>query len=193
MNFQIPLDLLLPGSSRHQSPDVRHGPEAAATSPRRPRKETRVGRPSRSSTLACGAGRNTRKPAPGAVPFSRLRLPHSPPEGRNRLTRNCPGRCVSANSGEPILPSPTRFASRAMVSSNFSGSGPRGRNNPPRVTRGRVGSAARTSFRIGAAGGPACNCRRSNLKSILESRMGTGRRKTFSNVLGGVVSRRNWT
>src|ERR1700719_2105377 len=52
-------------SSRHQSPEVRHGPEAATTSPRRPRKETRAGRPSRISTLAGGAGRNIRKPEKG--------------------------------------------------------------------------------------------------------------------------------
>src|ERR1700726_1690805 len=52
-------------SSRHQSPEVRHGPEAATTSPRQPRKETRAGRPSRISTLAGGAGRNIRKPEEG--------------------------------------------------------------------------------------------------------------------------------
>src|ERR1700686_2655227 len=54
-------------SSRHQSPEVRHGPEAATTSPRRPRKETRAGRPSRISTLAGGAGRNIRKPEKGVL------------------------------------------------------------------------------------------------------------------------------
>src|SRR5437879_7907554 len=50
-------------SSRHHSPEVRHGPEAAATLPCILGKEICTGRPSRKVTLARGAGRKTRKAA----------------------------------------------------------------------------------------------------------------------------------
>ena len=55
--------------------------------------------------------------------------------------------------GEPTRESPTRFASRARVSSNFSGSGEEGTNNPCCIARGAAGSAARKICTIGALGG----------------------------------------
>src|SRR5277367_3692330 len=49
-------------SSRHQSPEVRHGPEAALTLPYTPRKKTRLGTPLRNSMVAGKRGRNMRNP-----------------------------------------------------------------------------------------------------------------------------------
>ena len=91
-------------------------------------------------------------------------------------------RCVSVNSAVPTFASPTRCASRAIVSSNFSGSGAAGKNRPPCTTRGGVASAVIIIFKMGAKGGSDCNCNRSSRNSILESRIGTGRVKAFSNV-----------
>ena len=43
----------------------------------------------------------------------------------------------------------------------------------------RSGIGSQDNFLDGRCGGSACNCRRSNFKSILESRMGTGKRQNF--------------
>ena len=94
----------------------------------------------------------------------------------NRFIRNAPGRWVSTNSGEPTFPFPTTPAMRASVSSSFSGSGERGRNNPPCATRGFTGSAASVTFTTGAGGGSDCRFSSSSFKSSLELRVGTGKR-----------------
>ena len=60
--------------------------------------------------------------------------------------RNASGRCVSSNSGEPTFSSPTSAATRASVSSSFSGSGAAGINSPPCATRGFTGAASRCTF-----------------------------------------------
>ena len=152
-------------SSRHHSPEVRQGPEAAITSPCISEKEMCAGRPSRKATAARGAGRKARNAAKAArsprlsvfsrIVFSRIVFSRNSGvsrAGRKRLISNASGRWLSGMRGEPTREWPTRFASRARVSSNFSGSGEEGTNNPCCIARGAAGSAARKICTIGAPG-----------------------------------------
>ena len=152
-------------SVRHQSPEIRHGPEAQITLPRTRQDEftlcalMRAGRPCMVCTSARQGGRKTLNPIKHCpVPIAHCRWRRDlfcPVEIMKRFTRKASGLCVSKSSGEPTLSAPTNFANRANVSSSFSGSGANGINRPVCATRGCTGSAAIVTEIIAAWGGCA--------------------------------------
>ncbi len=114
-------------SSRHHSPDVRHGPFAITTRPLTDGDTIRTGW--RFTTITCAylGGRNRRKhsraPGSSATAVTACR-------GANPRMKKLSGRCVFRTSGVPTCPSPTRCRSLANVNSSFSGSGEDGTNSP---------------------------------------------------------------
>src|ERR1700730_16116121 len=112
-------------SVRHQSPDVRQGPETQITLPRTTHDEfksralIRVGRPRMVCTSARHDGRKTLNPIKHCpLPIADCRLRRDlfcPVEILKRFIRKASGLCVSNSSGEPTLSAPTNFAKRANV------------------------------------------------------------------------------
>src|SRR2546426_6697404 len=163
-------------SARHQSPEVRHGPEAQITLPRtRPADFTsyalmRVGRPCLVCTSARQGGRKTLNPITHCrLPIADCRLPRDlfRVEILNRFMRKASGRCVSKISGEPTLSAPTNFANRARVTSSFSGSGANGINRPVCATRGFTGSAKILTEITAASGGCASGLNKGKGRNVL--------------------------
>src|SRR5260370_28283116 len=109
-------------SERHQSTEVRHGPEAQITLPRTRHDDVtscalmRVGCPCIVCTSARQGGRKTLKPITHCrLPIADCRLRRDlfcPVETLKRFIRKASGRCVSKISGEPTLSAPTNFARR---------------------------------------------------------------------------------
>ena len=93
--------------------------------------------------------------------------------------RNSPGRCVSTNSGEPILAVADQIRKARDGQLQFFRIGRAGKKQSALRDAGRRRIGRQRNFENRRAGGSACNCRRSNFRSILESRMGTGQGQNF--------------
>ena len=195
-------------SSRHQSPEVRHGPDAAKTSPRIPLNETHASRPSRISTLAGKEGLKTRNEAAfvsamrsvmlrstnaSISPAAALAAPHLfsiraghsvklsiAVRGADKASHPKLIRTVRVRQlRRAHIRSPTRFASRAIVSSSFSGSGEMGRNKPPCAKRGFAGSAAINTFQTAVCGGSDCKSQSKQFQQHLRISRRHRQRQTF--------------
>src|SRR5258708_28642911 len=99
----------------------------------------------------------------GRLPIADCRLRRDffcPDERVKRFMRNASGLWVSKISGEPTLSAPTNFASRANVTSSFSGSGAKGINRPVCAMRGFTGSAIIVTETTAARGGFGLNLKK---------------------------------
>src|SRR5579872_3440081 len=137
-------------SCSHQPPEDRHGPAAQRISPC---ISLFVGQVMHAGLSCCivtatlTGGREIRRAVTRSSElFSSMLEPalrvveaclrgETPSLGAKRCMRNPSGRCVSSNSNDPTLSSPTMLAILANVSSSFSGSGVGGRKSPFCVAR----------------------------------------------------------
>jgi len=183
-DFEVPF-ILRQGSSCHQSPELRHGPDADTTSPRTPCKYMRSGCSSRSSTRTGCGGRITRSAVRVARVSDFLTSAHSFRvvcfvhwQQQSGSLGNSP-----AGGYPPILrcPNPfsTNFARRAMVTSSFPGPArwaqtSRLRYSRPGGIRGHVNFLNRSCRRV------ALQLQPQQFQQRLCMRMGTGSVNTFS-------------
>ena len=159
--FHIPF-VLCHASSRHQSPEVRHGPEAAMTSPRIPRNIMFAGHDSRSCTFAGNSGRTFRNQSPAVDlrftiffgnDFADLLPPHRAFFGGTSWALPTPEQIgpygIRPAGASPPIPA-SRYSRRRPSSPAappsipvFPRSGEAGRNNPLCTARGGAGSAVK--------------------------------------------------